>query len=193
MKPKKPQSEIFDTAIRHFAESGYDKTTMEAIAEDLSMTKGNLYLYASGKRDLYESSIRYGLLKWLRTVASKIKDIENIEDRFITLCASAWGYLKTEKYLKTIIQRDQSIFPIKSDDDRFADINRIAIKLLKDLIQEGISRKIFRQVNPQKTAQYIYSVYIMFIIRTYVKSDSSADDNLFNAAIELNLNGLLIR
>lgn len=193
MKPRKPQSKIYQTAIKKFAEEGFEKTTMDNIAEAASMTKGNLYRYASNKKDLYENAIRYGLTQWHQAVEAEISEIENIEERFKTLCFTSYNHLKEEEDLRKLLHMDQSIFPINSEDDRFADINNTAMTILEDLIIEGIEQKIFRAVDHSKVARYIYSVYIMFIIKTYVKDDTTTDDSLLEAAVELNLNGLLMR
>lgn len=192
MKPKKPQSKIYSTAISLFAAGGYEKTTMDDIAESLSMTKGNLYLYACGKKNLYENSIRYGLKKWMKTVLIEVKKADSAEEKFKILCTTAWNYLKEDTNLRKIIQQDHSIFPIKTDDDRFSDINVTAMRVLEDVIREGVKDGTFREVNPEQAARYIYSIYIMFIIKTFVQDDSTADDSLFDTAVDFNLNGLLI-
>jgi len=193
MKPRIPQSEIYSTAIKLFAEKGYEKTTMNDIAEDLSVTKSNLYLYAENKKNLYENAIRFGLTRWHLAVNEKVKKTVGIEAKFRTLCFSAYNYLKEEGNLRKLLHRDQSIFPINSEDDRFSDINYTAMTILEDLIIEGMQQKVFRKVDHNRAARYIYSVYIMFIIKTYVKDDTTTDDNLLDTAVELNLNGLLIR
>ena len=192
MKRRIPQSEIYSTAIKLFAEKGYEKTTMESIAESLSVTKSNLYLYATNKKDLYENAIRYGLTGWHQAVNEKVKKTLGIEDKFKTLCFSAYNYLKEENNLRKLLHMDQSIFPINAEDDRFSDINYTAMTILDDLILEGMEQKIFRKVDHKEVARYIFSVYIMFIIKAYVKDDTTADDNLLETAVELNLNGLLL-
>lgn len=57
MSEKKPQEqriqEILDAAIRCFAVKGYDKTTMDDIVEEAGLTKGGIYWYFKGKRDIF--------------------------------------------------------------------------------------------------------------------------------------------
>ena len=193
MKPRKPQSEIYGASIRHFAENGYDKTTLDMIADSLSMGKTNLYHYADGKKDLYEKSIRYGLNEWHHAVAASIVEISRPDEKFRTMCFEAYNYLKINSAFRLMLRLDQSIFPTSTDDDRFSDINYTAMKMMEQIITEGVNKGTFRKVDPEKTARYLYSVYIMFIVKTYVKDDSSTDDDLFKTAVELNLNGLLMR
>ena len=193
MKPRISQPEIFNAALNHFAEKGFEKTTMTDIAESLSVTKGNLYLYAENKKQLYEDSIRYALTKWMNYVNYEVKKSGTVEKQFQTLCFSAYSYIRNDEYLQKIIERDPSIYPIKSDDDRFKDINDAAMQLLEKVIRNGIKEKVFRQVQPRQTALYIYSVYIMFIIKAFVQHDSTADEALFKIAVDMNLKSLLTR
>jgi len=55
---------IYEAALAVFARYGYKRARMEDVAHALDMTKGNLYLYVSNKRDLYEKAVAYALLKW---------------------------------------------------------------------------------------------------------------------------------
>ena len=63
------RDEIFHAALVAFARFGYQKTTMEDVAGALGMTKGNLYFYVSGKRDLYEKTVSSALQQWREAVA----------------------------------------------------------------------------------------------------------------------------
>jgi AcrR family transcriptional regulator len=49
--------QIYETALNLFAKHGYRKTSVVDIANELGMVKGNLYLYALNKQDLYEKAI----------------------------------------------------------------------------------------------------------------------------------------
>ncbi|WP_326738218.1 TetR/AcrR family transcriptional regulator [Streptomyces sp. NBC_01022] len=56
---KAPKSEqtrtlILETALRLFAERGYDKTTMRAIAQEAGVSVGNAYYYFSSKEHLVQ-------------------------------------------------------------------------------------------------------------------------------------------
>ena len=64
MKPKEDISTIYEAALEVFAEYGFKKATLEDIAGQLGMTKGNLYRYARNKKDLYRNTVRYALLRW---------------------------------------------------------------------------------------------------------------------------------
>jgi AcrR family transcriptional regulator len=60
MKHKK-SSLIIDTALLRFSEDGYKSTSMQSIAKEANVSKGNLYNYFESKEALLESVLRYGL------------------------------------------------------------------------------------------------------------------------------------
>ena len=54
------KKKIIETAYRHFLSSGYHRTTMDAIAGSLGVTKPALYQYFPGKEDLYAAVAEHG-------------------------------------------------------------------------------------------------------------------------------------
>ncbi len=192
MKQKKDTSEIFDAALRVFARFGYKKTTLDDIAAELSMTKSNIYLYAKNKEHLYEEAVRHGLLKWQGKVVSEINGIDDAVEQFRVLCGSAYRYLAHDEHLRTVLLNDPAIFPISPAEDRFSDINNASINMLKNIITRGMKEKKFRKVNVDHAAEFIFSVYVMFIVKTYVKKEGRSIEELFDDAVDMVLNGLLI-
>ena len=58
---RKKASLIIDTALYRFSEDGYKSTSMQSIAKEANVSKGNLYNYFESKEALLESVLRYGL------------------------------------------------------------------------------------------------------------------------------------
>lgn len=56
-KSEKKRVEIMDAAIALFSKYGYDKTTLEAIAESLNIAKSTVYLYFKNKEKLFMDCI----------------------------------------------------------------------------------------------------------------------------------------
>lgn len=52
------RGEIIDTAMRLFAEQGYDKTSLREIADAVGVTKAALYYHFRTKEDIVESALR---------------------------------------------------------------------------------------------------------------------------------------
>jgi AcrR family transcriptional regulator len=57
-------------------EKGFDATSVNEISQAIGITKGGLYYYIKGKRDLLYLIIRHGL----EEVESRTRDVQHIED-----------------------------------------------------------------------------------------------------------------
>ena len=58
---RKKASLIIETALLRFSEDGYKSTSMQSIAKEANVSKGNLYNYFESKETLLESVLRSGL------------------------------------------------------------------------------------------------------------------------------------
>ena len=195
MVPKKQSKlhHIYDAALKTFARFGYKKATVEDIAAAAGMTKGNLYLYVKDKRDLYEKSVAHGLLKWQGRVREEVSREEDVEKQFLILGAKAYEYLAEDDSLRTILINDPSIFPLSPSEDRFEHINNESISMLKSVLKKGTAEKRFGEIDVDYTAQFLFSIYVMFIIKTYVKSEGSSTGRMFQEGLQIILRGLLKR
>jgi AcrR family transcriptional regulator len=184
---------IYDAALKVFSQYGYKRTRVEDIASELGMTKGNLYLYAKDKRELYEKAVSYGLLRWQAKVRDAVKGIEDVKEQFVAMCKKSFMYLSRDVALRTILINDPSIFPLSPKEDRFAEINRASMDMLKALLKKGMDEKKFRRIDIKYVTDLLYSIYVMFIIKTYIKSEGKSTRKMFDQGIDLILSGLVSR
>ena len=63
--------------------------------------------------------------------------------------------------------------------------------LLKGMLKEGIKTGEFRDINIDDIAELLYSVYVMMIIRTYVKAEGTLNTDSIQRGYDLILHGLL--
>ena len=191
MKKKEKQILVYDAAIKMFSKYGYRKTTLEDIGDVLGMTKGNLYLYAKNKRDLYESSIAFALKNWQRYAYESAMKEDTIVKQIHRYCLMGYDYLQKNPELQTLIVNDPSIFPISTNEDRFYEINLESMELLKSMLQIGISQGVFRDIDIDDVAEFLYSIYVMTIIKTYVKPDRKFSPAIIESSFDVVMNGLL--
>ena len=182
---------IYEAAMRVFAQYGYKRTRVEDVAAELGMTKGNLYLYVVNKRDLYEKAIAYGLLNWQSMVSKAIANIDDTIEQFIVLCKKSFTYLSGDVALRTILINDPTIFPLSRREDQFYEINRASVAMLKSILVKGINEGKFREVDVDHVCELLFSVYVMFIIKTYVKSEGRSTQKMFEQGIDIVLQGLV--
>jgi AcrR family transcriptional regulator len=185
-------NQILEEAIKVFAHYGYKKASMEDIAGKMGMTKGNLYFYCENKKDLYEKAVSHALLKWQGRVQEALEREDEIVNRFIVLANKSYEYLREDADLRAIIMNDPDIQAVTPAEERFPTIGRSAYTLVKNTIQQAVDEGKFRAVDVEHVAGFIYSIYCMFIIKTYVKSEGQSAQEMYRAGIDVILNGLLI-
>ena len=190
MKPREDIETIYDVALSVFAEFGFQKTTMQDIAGQLNMTKGNLYLYVKNKKDLYHKTISHALLKWQSKVLVAVDNETDVKEKFSVMCFKAVEYLSNDKKLRQVLNRDPEIFPMFPSKDPFYDINRNSVELIKAILKQGIAEKIFRDIDPDRVSEVVFMVYKMFIIRMYIKTEDKLIHEMFEDTVDLFAHGL---
>jgi AcrR family transcriptional regulator len=190
MKPRENIETIYQTALEVFAQFGFPKTTMEDIADRLSMTKGNLYLYAKNKQDLYHKTAAYALLKWQARVAEAVVKEFDVKKKFLTMCFKAAEYLAGDTHLKSLLIRDPEIFPMFPAKDPFDEINRNSVEMIKSILRQGMTEGVFRQFDIERISEAIFMIYKMFIIRMYIKTDDRMFHEMFEDTVDLCTRGL---
>lgn len=194
MPPRdKKVNELFSVSLELFAVYGYKKTTLEDIADRLGMTKSNLYFYVKNKKDLYEKTVESALVQWKEAVAETVASEAGCRERFRAMALASFRYIDQHPILRSLLMKDPSIFTLSPSEDRFAEINRKAITLIREILIQGIEEKVFYPMDVDSVAEYLFSVYVMFLIKTYVKPDSSSSHAMYTAALDLALRGLALR
>ncbi len=184
------ENRIFDAALKLFAQYGYRKTTLEDVAGELGMTPGNIYFYVKNKKELYEKTVRNALGKWKDSVAGAVAAEKDAPARFRVMAERSFQYLRDRDDILAILSRDPDIFTITPGEDRFYDINADAMGLMKNILAQGVREKSFHKMNVERTAEMLFSVYIMLIIKAYVKKEGENVAEMFSEGLDLILRGL---
>ncbi|MCU0843617.1 MAG: TetR/AcrR family transcriptional regulator [Spirochaetes bacterium] len=184
------ENRIFDAALKLFAEYGYKKTTIEDVANELGMTPGNIYFYVKNKKDLYEKTVQSALGRWRDSVAEAVAAETGAPEKFRVMAERSFEYLRGRDDILSVLSRDPDIFTLTPGEDRFYDINAGAMLLMKDILQQGVREKSFHKMNVDRATEFLFSVYIMFLIRAYVKPEGENVAEMFREGLEMILRGL---
>jgi len=190
MTKTEKQQKIFQAALKLFARYGFKKTTVEDVAAEVGMTKSNLYFYVSNKRDLYEQTVSNALREWRDSIALAISEKENVVEKFAVMASKSFEYLSHHEELRSILTMDPGIFTLSPEEDRFYEINQGAMQLIKDILVQGIKEGTFHKVDVDHMTELLFSIYIMFLIKTYIKSEGISAFRMYEEGVTLILRGL---
>ena len=190
MNRDKKLDEILDAALTLFALYGFRKTTVEDVAEKVGMTKSNLYFYVKNKRDLYEKTVSRALQRWRDSVAGAVSETDDVVEKFSVMAKQSFAYLAGNEDLRAVCMKDPSIFTLTPGEDRFYEINFGAMQLIKSILTQGIENGRFYPVDVDHTTELFFSIYIMFLIKTYVKSEGISSMRMYEEGLKIILRGL---
>lgn len=196
---KKPQKRelkyeaLYQAALKIFAEYGFKKTTIEDIAKELGAAKSSLYFYIKDKRELYNKSVAYGLMKWQNAVKEAIAAEQDPARQFFIMAHKALEYLNEDKFLRKILMRDPSLFPLHPSQDPYTDINRASIDLLKEVLQKGVDSGVFRKLDIDTTAPLLFSIYVLLVQKVHMYPEDKFSRLHFEIGIDIIIRGLLAK
>jgi hypothetical protein len=64
------------------------------------------------------------------------------------------------------------------------------MRIMRDILAQGVREKSFHKMNVERATDFLFSVYIMFLIRAYVKKEERDVEEMFREGLRLILRGL---
>lgn len=155
--------DLLATALIEFTERGYAATRLEDVAARAGVSKGTLYLYYPGKEALFQAVIRESIVPLLAdyesTVAGSDAPSAELLERFFQ---DWWRYFGSTQLagLCKLIVAESGNFP---DVARFfqQEVVEPEGRLLGDIIERGIARGEFRQVDVECLVEISLSPMVM--------------------------------
>ncbi len=194
MDKQKRIEDIYQAALEEFSGFGYSRANISSIARRLGMTKGNLYFFIKSKKQLYLDAVAWGLKKWQGRVFSELVSETDPVRKFRIMCELSYRYLAEDSVLREIFIKDKTLFPIDPiNSGLFSDIHGRSIQMIASILEEGKARGVFRNdFDTDHISHLFYSIYVMFIVKTYILPNKHLFEDYYSEAIDLILKGVLV-
>ncbi len=169
---------ILNAAFNLFSSKGFHKTKMIDIAEAAGIGKSTIYEYFSGKDLIYIEFIKENFLGAYKTVdhlftddsnaSEKLKKFICFETENISANGKIFGLLEHE--IKSFDQcQNQEIHKI------FFEVQYLRFNIVKKIIEEGIQKKEFKQLDPNTAASAVLGSLTAFQVFSNKLHSLSAD------------------
>ncbi|HXU11753.1 MAG TPA: TetR/AcrR family transcriptional regulator [Candidatus Binatia bacterium] len=186
------QAQILETAARIFCEKGFDKASMEDVADAVGLTKAGLYHHIGSKDELLFAIMSYGMDLFEEKVLNRVMTIADPLER---LKAALRGHV-----LLVIRDRPKEVTVILHETNalkgRFRDrINarkKRYIKFLEKTFREMIKSGAARRVDPSAAAFAMLGM-INWIYQWYRPGGRLSDEAVADALSDVFLGGILAR
>lgn len=155
--------ELLDAALEMFAERGYAATRLDDVARAAGVSKGTLYLYYPSKEDLFKAVVRSAILDWLSGFQRKAQD-DTLDSTSLlnNFFAEFWHRLVATRLsaIMKLVVAEASNFPEVAKFFHQEVVTPI-MQLLVRLIQRGVERREFRDVDAEMCAHLWISLPVL--------------------------------
>lgn len=167
---------ILHTALRLFAQNGYEATSVSHIAGELGMTKGALYKHYKNKRDIFDS-----IVERLFQLDKAQANIYGVPEETFDKAPRSFGNVSIEQIMNFI----QGQFRFLTENEFAANVRQMLIleqyrnpnmaklyqqwlvrgpvSYLEDLIREMMARKIWKPCDPKMLALELYAPFYLLL------------------------------
>ena len=191
------KARIIAAAWQLFSSQGYDRATVEAILDNVGVSKGAFYHYFSSKEDVLDAVVEHMTGQALDHIKSSLQDasLSAIDKLNRFLSASRNWRLANIGLLKGILpvlfREENVIIRHKMSLRNVA----LALPVLADIIAQGVKERVFDTVDAEETARLILhlaSEWGEVQARTLLEAPNTPENlalfgrriNLFTTALE---------
>lgn len=179
---------IFTTAIKLFAQNGYESTGIEEITAVAGVAKGSLYYHFETKEDLFDLLLEEGRKLLYNSIEIKFKNCNNALDKLkAIIMIQIKSLIKYEDFVTVLVnntlgENSRTKKCQKALDEYMAKI--------QEVIQEGIDEGIFYPGDTEGIAYGIFGVNFSSLLYRLKKNRNVTAEEIYKSYIEIVIRGL---
>jgi AcrR family transcriptional regulator len=185
------RNQILHLAKKRFERFGFNKTTVDELARDASISKRTLYQEFENKEKILEELFMFEALSVRKAVLGQISKIRQPTEKLITYIRLALRYLDQNPFIFSVLHDESGFFaPFLKDKPHVieAGIEEIFVNILK----EGVKKGAFRKMDEKVVG---HCIFVLFKSLTYGRNTSHRPFGLnqTNEFINFIINGVMIK
>lgn len=157
---------IASVSARLFSKKGYDAVSIREIAEAARVTKPAIYYYFNGKKDLYDSLVRYGFEQLHCRIKEAVGKANKPEEKLLAAINAHFSFcldnIDTMKFIYLSILESTEHTPLSSQ----------SFKFMEEIITTAQKEGKLLKGNPREL-----SIALMGIINIYLMRQLAVQDN----------------
>lgn len=191
------RADIIQAALDEFAARGFAQARMEDVARHAGIAKGTLYLYVSGKEELFEAVVRDRVVPQVERLAAVAAEFDGPSQDLLRMQLGTIYRMLIGTELRHIVRlliAEAARFPAVVDFYHREVISR-GMAAISATVHRGIGRGEFRATAATEFPQAIAGPIIMAVIWRLLFEDRRPldADAYFEAHMDLLLDGLIRR
>ena len=184
----KTKRRIFTTAIKLFAEKGFDNAGIEEITAVAGVAKGSLYYHFETKEELFDLLLEEGLKLLKNSIEIKFKSCENALDKLKAIIMVQIKSIIRYTDFVTVVMNN-----IIGETPRTKKCQKAMeeyIDIIKDVIEEGIQDGIFIEGDSLGIAYGILGVNFSSMLYRIKKEGAVTPEQIYKSYIEIVVRGI---
>ena len=185
--------EILDAALAVFAQKGFAATRLDDVAAKCGITKGTIYLSFDSKQALFEALARQSVGAQIEQIQAQLAQFPGTSAellRFVLSTMGRFAMTSDRVVLPRLVLAEAANFPQLAEFWRREIVDH-GIGLMSGIIQRGIARGEFRDIELQHAARLCMAPILVIILwrTTFAQFDAAPYD--YQGLVEAHLQTLL--
>ena len=188
------QSQIMEAAMKVFTKKGFASARMDDIVEESGMSKGAIYHYYQGKKEIFLALIDHWETQTFPNFYTRNSKERTASNTLRDFSKEIINVFQKRSY---VFHAEVEFWSLSNQDDeirkRSQQLYEKIINLFELVINKGIRKKEFVNVNARITAIYILSVFQGINWFCIFKDSKYNAEKYINESIEMIISGLSIK
>jgi AcrR family transcriptional regulator len=185
------RTQILTLAKKKFERFGFNKTTVDEIAKDASISKRTLYQEFENKEKILEELFMFEALSVRKAILNQINKILDPTEKLQTFIRLALKYLDQNPFIVSVLHDESGFFkPFLKDKPHVIEtgIEEIFVTILK----EGVEQDVFREMDEKVVG---HCIFLLFKGLTYGRNTPGYPFGLnqTNEFIRFIINGVILK
>ena len=158
---------IIKAAAQVFSEKGYEKTTLDEIAQLAEFSKGSLYNYFENKEDLFLTTLEIGIQKLIEEMkaVTQSKNLISVQIQSILFVMVKFfkendSYNKHRAFFQMMVNEKRVMACQASNEflNRMQNMHKNMTQFFSSILDKGIKSKELRRGEPQAYAEVLLGI-----------------------------------
>lgn len=177
----KTKRRIFNTAIKVFADKGYDNASIEEITAIAGVAKGSLYYHFSKKEDIFDTLIEEGIKLLKNSIEIKIANCTtSLEKIKAIILIQVKVTVKYEEFLNVVFSQ------MWGEDEKSKKCRNVVfeyVDIIKEIVRQGIENGEFYEGDLDAISSAIFGVTYSSLIYRIKKNREVDVDKMYEGFI----------
>ena len=186
---KKTKRRIFKTAIKLFAEKGFENAGIEEITAISGVAKGSFYYHFETKEEIFDTLLETGYNLLLNSIEIKYRNCKNNKEKLQAIVLILLKVVALYEEFFTVVITNS----LGQNDRSYKCRDKIykLVLIISKVLEDGIANEEFKDCDVEATSYYIFGlVYSTILYR--IKNNNEIDSGeIYEKYIDSILNGIV--